>query len=560
MNRRIMTAAAVLFCVVASFAGAAGAEESATAEEMMTITWMARYKDSAGELHLEEKFGVNIEANGVWAFHEKENEDLMLATGNLPDVFPIGNLNELRRDGVIRSIPIAMMRKNMPYYAKFADQRQLCWLMNRDPDDEGALLAINGFQDGANGILVWTSFRADWAANVGMPLEGFEAGKVPLDNWDKVYSYDINLSLDWFEDLLIAFRDGDPDQNGKVDTIPMMGHNRFSWMWWPVAGAFGVSARQNVAPQGVATYEEGGKMQVTPISPRYKDFLTLAARWYELGLIDTEFPTLPMAKAWEKIFAGTTGVCFGTSAAYAGNPSIPNRPPTAFVRDEEVGTGAACVVVPPPIGPSGFQGAESYYNTTDGSGGARLFIHSRVDDKKLAKILQIVDYYKLDPEGRYLAGFGRPGVHFTWEGEPFRSGVTRVPEADVPAGEAKHGEFAMYPGMNPWDYLQYGYRKHTKTFYDYYVVGGRGPDLRFRVYKWDIFRETDMANLYDVYGEGLNTLASEYYYKAVTGQADVADDWDEYVAKWKSNGGDKYIAEMEKAPIVAEYLKGKMVY
>ena len=233
MIRRIMTAAAVLFCLVVSCVGAAGAEESATGGEKMTITWMARYVDSAGEQHLEEKFGVDIESNGIWAFHDDEREQLMMATGDFPDAFPIGNLNELRRESIIRSIPIATMRKYMPYYSKFADQRNLVWLMNRDPDDDKAMLCINGFQDGANGILVWTSFRADWAANVGMALPGFEAGKVPLDNWDKVYSFDIDLTLDWFEDLLIAFRDGDPDQNGKIDTIPMMGHNRFSWMWWP---------------------------------------------------------------------------------------------------------------------------------------------------------------------------------------------------------------------------------------------------------------------------------------------------------------------------------------
>lgn len=327
-----------------------------------------------------------------------------------------------------------------------------------------------------------------------------------------------------------------------------------------MAGAFGVAANLNVGAQGVATYEESGSMQVTPISPRYKEFLTLAAKWYGLGLIDTEFPALEMAKAWEKIHAGITGVCFGTSAAYAGNPSIPNRPPTAFVRDEEVGTGAACVVVPPPIGPSGIQSAMSYWPHTDGAGGAQLFINSKVDDAKLAKILQIVDYYKLDPEGRYLAGYGKPGVHFTFEGEPFRSGVTRVPEAEVPAGEAKQGEFAMYPGMNPWEYSQYGLRAHTARFYNDYVIGGRGPDLRFRYYKWDMFRETGMADLFDVYGEGLNTLVDEYYYKVVTGQADLADDWDEYVAKWKANGGDKFITEMQKAPIVAEYLAGRRTY
>ena len=81
-----------------------------------------------------------------------------------------------------------------------------------------------------------------------------------------------------------------------------------------------------------------------------------------------------------------------------------------------------------------------------------------------------------------------------------------------------------------------------------------------RVVGMSEFRETGMADLFDVYGEGLNTLVDEYYYKVVTGQADLADDWDEYVAKWKANGGDKFITEMQKAPIVAEYLAGRRTY
>ena len=173
-----------------------------------------------------------------------------------------------------------------------------------------------------------------------MGLPAIRKARSHLDTWGAVFSYDIDLPLSWFEELLVAFRDGDVDGNGRDDTIPMLGHNNFSWMWAPVLGSFGLHHNFNVGASGVTNYFDDGQTHLQPISERYRDFLRNGAKWYEMGLIDTEFPTLSMAKAWEKIHAGQVGLTFGTSAGYAGNPSIKNRPPTAFVREEEIGTGA----------------------------------------------------------------------------------------------------------------------------------------------------------------------------------------------------------------------------
>ena len=561
--KKITTMLCALFValVPAALVTAAGQEEG-MADEVMTVTWMSRFPDSAGEQHLEERFGVNIESNGVWPFHEREKEDILLATGELPDAFPIGQLDQLVADGHIRPIPIAIIRENMPRYTALMDERPLGWLLSRNPDNPDEMMRINGFLENANGILIWTSFRADHAESLGMGLPGYHEGKVALDTWGAAYSYDIDLPLSWFEDLLVAFRDGDVDGNGRADTIPMSGHERMGWMWPPVLGAFGLHHNFNVGANGVTNYFADGQTHMQPISDRYRDFLRNAAKWYEMGLIDTEFPSLTLQKAWEKIHAGQVGLTFGTSAAYAGNPSIKNRPPTAFVREEEFGTGPEVVVVPPPIGPAGIQGGGNYLTSHDGVGfGGGLFIHSSVSDEKLAKILQILDYYKLDSEGRFLGQYGIPDVHFTWQGEPFKSGVTRTPKAEVPEGDwPEDGQFAMYPGIGPWTDSQVSMRRETVRFYSHYVVGGRGPELQKRTYRWDNFRETDMPTINERYGETLNTMFNEYYLKAVTGQADLEGDWDEYVARWKANGGDEIIAIADQWPIVDEYLQGRMTY
>ena len=128
--------------VPAALVTAAGQEEG-MAEEVMTITWMSRFPDSAGEQHLEEKFGVIIESNGVWPFHEKEKEDILLATGELPDAFPIGQLDQLVADGYIRPIPIAIIRENMPRYTALMDERPLGWLLSATRTTRTRLMRIN---------------------------------------------------------------------------------------------------------------------------------------------------------------------------------------------------------------------------------------------------------------------------------------------------------------------------------------------------------------------------------------------------------------------------------
>ena len=69
-----------------------------------------------------------------------------------------------------------------------------------------------------------------------------------------------------------------------------------------------------------------------------------------------------------------------------------------------------------------------------------------------------------------------------------------------------------------------------------------------------------MTDLITRYGEELQTLAREFYFKAVTGEIDVDAEWDGYVSEWLSNGGQEMLAEMRKAPLVEPLLEGRFEY
>ena len=69
-----------------------------------------------------------------------------------------------------------------------------------------------------------------------------------------------------------------------------------------------------------------------------------------------------------------------------------------------------------------------------------------------------------------------------------------------------------------------------------------------RPYKWDSYKETDIQEVMKQRGAALNTLASEWFAKAVTGEIDVDATWDEYVEDFMRFGGSEILAEMEKMP------------
>ena len=148
----------------------------------------------------------------------------MLAAGEFPDCgFVSEEPKKVYNEGVTRGIPKKMIRKYMPGYSKMLDERPLGWLMNINPDNENEYLAILGISEDADAPLFWLGFRVDWARNVGFELPNYEQKKIPLDRFGRCYFLDEDFTLDWLERLLIAFRDGDPDGNGKIDTIPWGG-------------------------------------------------------------------------------------------------------------------------------------------------------------------------------------------------------------------------------------------------------------------------------------------------------------------------------------------------
>ena len=552
----IVAVAILLFFPFAAIA--VGQKVTAAEEKVTEISWLIRAKSGEDTTwcinEVNKKFNVKIVPNGIDT-NDGEKVSVMLAAGEFPDAGYIHNAIELYQQGVLRGIPVDMIRKYAPNYTRRLDQdHPEGWLMFKLPDNEKERLGILGIGGNVGTNLHYLSFRVDWAAKVGFTLPDYDQKKRSIDIIGRSYLLDEDFTLEWFEKLLVAFRDKDPDGNGKNDTIPLSASKYKTWTFGPIMGAFGITEGYNLI--------ENGELTDWCIASGYKEFLKMAAKWYAMGLVDKEFVNLDLGKAWEKIAKGITGASVA-SVSSTGDSTVRGGqgPPNAFASEEEVSAGAEVVIIPPVMGPGGQQGCRAYW-PVGALGDEMLMIGRQVDDAKLAKILQIIDYIRYgDLEGWIFAFYGKPGIHFDWQGEPWKSPGIRRDYDKVPAGYPKEGSFGtVYPSNYDNDRLMYVYSRKIGELYKDYLLAPRGQQLSIRPYRWDLLNETQLTDLKLKYKDDLDTIVDEFYFKAIIGELDIDEEWDSYVADWRKSGGDQMLAEYKKAPIVSELRKGKVVY
>jgi ABC-type glycerol-3-phosphate transport system substrate-binding protein len=554
----VMGALVISLILLAPLTVAASGTGAATeSEEVMQISWVV--KPASGEdttwwlQELATKFNVEVIPNGVDPY-DREKVAIMVSSGEFPDAGYVNqNPVKMYRDGVIRGIPKDMIREHMPDYSALLDSDYpFAWSHTLNPDNNDEVLVLHSIEDFSNTGLFYLGFRGDWARKVGVDLPDYDQTKRALDRFGRVYFYDRDVTLDWFEDLLVAFRDGDPDGNGKNDTIPF---GPFQWLHWsfdPIAGAYGISFFNHF------NHLVDGELYHWAISPAYKDFLLRMTTWYEMGLIDQEFPSLERLKHYEKVGNGLIGTVVA-NVNYPGMPYAVNRPPNNFIPDEELGSGAEVVIMPPPIGPTGLRGTGSLQPYSGLGLRNKFMINREVDDAKLAMILRIVDYsFYGDDEVWIGAYYGKPDVHFTWEGEPWGSLGIKTQYDEVPAGYPKDGglgTFALHANLTRR--IKFTHPKHLADFYTSYLLTEAGRSVTLRPYRYDVFTETGFNDVLIDHGATLTTLQNEFFFKGITGEIDINAEWDSYVARWRGSGGDQLLAELGKAPIVEEVLGGR---
>ncbi|MFK7691774.1 extracellular solute-binding protein [Paenibacillus sp. HJGM_3] len=310
-------------------------------------------------------------------------------------------------------------------------------------------------------------------------------------------------TLDEYYTVIKAFKERDPDGNGKDDTIGLL-MTEYLGRSAPFFGAFGVQLNQWT--------EQNGKLVNTNILPQTKGALGFLSRLYSEGLLDPEFPLNKTRNLEEKVKSGKVGIYSATW--------YDTRGPIALNKDLD--PNAEWIPLEYPTGPNGEKG---------------------VYDSPPVREYEVIPVGSKNPEAvirmlNFIAGDGYSNLKLGFENE-----IWSWQNGKIVTNFAEHNKH-QYRGI-----------------YHSLVEVGR-PDLikvrldslgDFHLYENQQLIEQNLIKNQFV---GLPTPAMEKYKAKLTSLQDVftkiivgtepLDEFDRYVERWKQEGGDEMTREVNE--------------
>ena len=225
------------------------------------------YPGLVGLLKIQEMADVEIDWTVICGSGDEINAQYlsMMASGNYPDIIQwqhnndyAGGVSQLYADGIIIELN-DVIDQYMPNYKALLEQ--FPEVAKTLMDDEGRYLyftVVNPLSTAQEKVEVtWWGLmaRQDWMENVG------------IDETPKTMD-------DWYN-MLVAFRDLDPNGNGEQDEIPFDASSAGHQLFMP---AFDIMNGAYINP-------ETGKVGYGEYTQNYKAFLETMNKWYAEGLI-----------------------------------------------------------------------------------------------------------------------------------------------------------------------------------------------------------------------------------------------------------------------------------
>lgn len=503
-------------------------------DERMTITYWGQncgniVDDNYCEKIIQDALDIEIIAKKV-DHTEADQVNLMLSTGEMPDVAWL-NANSyfmFDENEIARTIPYEMVEKYAPHFAKIYSEHPILHRASQTNDSGDELYCLLGYQPAQEDTYFGCSYyRMDWLRKAGLLPDG-EVTQVA----DHLYVADTGFTLDQFIKVMDYFTNGDPDGNGQNDTVGMLGAKGYNWYWTTLLGAYGLTTQYYLK-------DENGNASKYYSMERYKEFLKFAHKMYENGYIDKEIFTLKVSQYWEKATMGKGGF-FCTTSNYIEDWAS-QRPPLTLMNQ-----GVDILITPGEIGPYGDWGTYQY-NAIPADSLQRLYINKDVDDKKLAKILEMLDYVNYG-ENRLTFYYGEEGVDYTIENGRIKSGDS--------GWGGERGIYSYVSACQDEEILNH----ETSEEFEKIVKWVQGSDAMWvqhmiRPYRYDLQNTTELQSLGNEYGANISTAVEEFFVNAITGVVDIDEEWDNYLKTLNDLGYDKIYAEAQKAPLYLDLIK-----
>jgi putative aldouronate transport system substrate-binding protein len=432
--------------------------------------------------YMEDKLGIELTVDLV-PQDSWEKVNVAVASGDFPDVVTNQFPSYAAKEWIEDGIvlPLNEYLDEFPALAANAKREEWAW---SDGQVYGHLFVS---QKGvANGCLV---YNGKWLDNLGLN---------PPDTLDEFYN------------AMKAFTNNDPDGNGVNDTYGYTSQKpvgNFDFLYY----AYGM-------PYGDWALDKNNKVIPRFEHPSYKKGLTFAKKMWDEGLIDPEFMLNDRDMMEEKYYQGKAGSMI--AAMYRHVSRIENNL-------KKVDPDAYLVFKGGPKGPDGDFGLNR--------NNKRGILTSVISASKIPEKAAAYINYIASPEGRDLLTLGIEGIHYTGSG----NNIKYNEEERAKDGFAPNGwSHPLAWGFIIWPLEAY-YLPLTEPSRDRAL---ESLDVATASQKPNLIQMTTDAEV--EYGQIVQEIEQQYFMDMLLGKISIDEGIDELSDKWRDQGGDKILAEL----------------
>jgi len=328
---------------------------------------------------VEKATGVKLSWDLISTQVKEQKFNLLMASGELPDIVAYyegkgghSSINRFGEEGAF--IPLEdLIRKYAPNLKKTLLENREIKDMITAQDGHIYFVPMLAAIKAARGWYI----RYDWLDKLGL--------KIPKTT-DELYK------------VLVAFRDRDPNGNGKKDEIPLVFRRRGDDAFYNIqAFAYAFDA-------DMAWVLRGNKVHFGPAEPQYKDYLAYINKLYSAKLIDQEVltrPGNPRNELFGKNLAGCIHDWFASTASL--NDTLKGKIPGFNLRH-----------MPPPVGTAKKAYTRIQMSRVRKDGGWAITF----SDKNPVETIKMMDFI-YSKKGIILTNFGVEGRDYAMvNGEP----------------------------------------------------------------------------------------------------------------------------------------------
>lgn len=439
---------------------------------------------------IEKKTNTNIHLEWVPNASYTDKFNITLASGKLPQIIYVGDVKNPSFVNAAKSGAFWEIGKYLKDYPNLSKANQV--IMNNSSIDGKNYGIYRGRALGRNGI----SYRKDWLEAVGMQQP---------------------KTIDDFYAMLKAFKEKDPDKNGKDDTYGMV-LVKWTGQW---ASGFDTMKLWFGAPNKWGVVD--GKLVPEHQTAEYMEALKFMKKLYDEKLINQDFAVFDSAKWNDPVVNNQAGVIVDVTDTAT---RIDDRIHAALAKEGKDNPNIH--YVDNMIGVTGKNGLKAL--PTSGFAGILAISKSSVKtEEELKRVLTFLDQMN-EPDLQTLAGYGIEGKHYTRDGEAL------VPSKDTAILESEvEGLNQMLP----------------------FIPEDRGLKVKqtpLRLQTTKIQKEAEafivanpvepfISSVYSQKGQQLDNIINDARIKFIVGQSDEAA-LKAAFETWKKSGGDDLVKEM----------------